>query len=147
MKGATDADAGQLVLLPPRSLGPLLSIIFNLLAVHGKTSLGDTSGITRGPARAIIQGLEEHDVSPALGSAVMRLFSADAGRIMDETEQVDVEWVADARAMVREVGRGLLEGIDGPRRVDQFEEEWQKEVADWDGLVDLKLLEVGFGFY
>lgn len=62
--------------------------------------------------------------------------------VHEEKEEV---WKADVRGMVREVGRGLLEGLSSEgRRKDLFEADWREAVGDtWEGLVDLKLLEVG----
>lgn len=131
-------------MLPPATLGPLLSIIFTLLAIHSTSPLSSAStGTAKSPARRIITALEEHDVPPEISSAVMRLFSAEISGTSDERGADDVEWVADTRGMVKQVGLGLLEGIKGQKRLDQFEDEWKAAVSDWDDLAEMKLLEVG----
>jgi hypothetical protein len=113
--------------------------MFNLLAIHTK------AGAARAPSRPIIRALEEdHEVPPEISAAVIRLFSTDtAGAIeVDSSGDLDVEWVADTKRMVQEVGRGLLETVKGANRLDLFEGEWREAVSVWEGLVDISMLQV-----
>lgn len=137
----------RLVMLPPTSLGPLLATMFNILAIHSTTPLSEAkSGIAKSPSRPIIRALEEdHEVQPSITTATMRLFSssAAAGTIgKDESGEFDVEWIADTRAMVREVGKGLIESAKTGKRLEEFLVDWKKQVSDWDDLVDITMLEV-----
>ncbi|WWD18653.1 hypothetical protein CI109_103106 [Kwoniella shandongensis] len=118
---------GRMLLLPPAPLKDLLTILLSLLTIHYTTSL------TTSPIAPIVESLEEdHDIPLSLSQAVLNLF----GTIEGET------WEADAKGLVREVGRGLLVSLRGEKKRDDFLEEWKAEVGEtWAEHVDLTLLE------
>ncbi|WVQ85058.1 hypothetical protein IAT38_007222 [Cryptococcus sp. DSM 104549] len=119
---------GRMLLLPPPQLKELLTILLSLLAIFGSHKTGKPIA----PRREIIEGLEDHEVPSSLATAVMELF----GELDDE------KWTADAQAMVREVGRGLLCKVRGETGLREFLVKWRGEVGEmWTDDVDIKLLE------
>lgn len=127
-----------MLLLPAPKLSPLLSILLMLLTIHTpQSSYSDPSKATA-PSGPILRSLEEdHDVPRDLGEALLGLF----GEI--RRDNPDQTWKADVQGMVREVGRGLLEGLSGETDSEAFMRDWRAAVGDtWEELADLKLLEV-----
>lgn len=130
--------AGRMLLLPATKLSPLLSILFMLLTIHTpQSSYSDPSKATA-PSGPILRSLEDdHEVPRDLGEALLGLF----GGVQSDTP--DRTWRADVQGMVREVGRGLLEGMTGEADSEAFMQDWRAAVGDtWEDLADLKLLEV-----
>ena len=123
---------GRMMFLPPVRLRELLSIMLALLAVQhiGAASTPVVSVV----AEPIIAALEEdHDVEPSLASEVMGLFGDREG----------TQWTADVRGMVRGIGIGRLEAMNGPQAMAKFLLEWRNEVGEtWEELVHIDLLEV-----
>ncbi|OCF39547.1 sister chromatid cohesion protein DCC1 [Kwoniella heveanensis CBS 569] len=136
---------GRMVLLPPKPLKELLVLLLSLLTIHHTSA--STPNVAS--ARIIIDALkDEHDVPPSLCRPVLNLFgklTIDPEINMHVGEQsaaeTEPEWQADAEAMVKQVGNGLLIGLKD-RRSDEFVEEWKNEVGEmWADKVDLRLLE------
>ncbi|WVW84891.1 hypothetical protein I302_106926 [Kwoniella bestiolae CBS 10118] len=124
---------GKMLLLPPKELKELLSIVLSLLTIHSI----DPSNPNTAPSRAVINALEDdHEVDESVSAEVLKLFG--------EISQADVEgevWKADTKRIIREVGNGLLIGVKD-RKLDEFEEDWKVEVGEeWRDQVDVKLLE------
>ncbi|WVQ96516.1 hypothetical protein IAU59_003621 [Kwoniella sp. CBS 9459] len=144
---------GRMLLLPPKALKELLTLLLSLLTIHHT----HPSSPNIAPAKAIIDALtNEYDVPSQLCRPVLNLFgehelSAPRSPTSEahqqqaeekkEEEEEEEEWKADVQAIVRQVGNGLLIGVKD-RRSDEFVEEWKAEVGDmWADNVDLKLLE------
>lgn len=129
-----------MLLLPPTKLAPLLTLILTLLTIHSSSATSPSpkspSPSASASSSSITRALEQdHDLPTPLGLAVLELF----GTIGDGM------WEADVRGMVREVGKGLLEGLKGPVGRDSFLGRWKGEVGEsWEGFVRLELLEVGW---
>lgn len=124
-----------MLLLPPKELAPLLCLLLTLLTIHATINLPSVEA----PVKPIITALDEdHDVTPDLASAVLRLFG-------DVEEEV---WRPDTQRMVGEVGRGFLMGLKSAgTAINVFTSEWKEQVGEtWEELVDVKLLEVGLTF-
>ncbi|RSH90931.1 hypothetical protein EHS25_010107 [Saitozyma podzolica] len=127
----------RMLLLSPTKLAPLLTLILTLLTMHSSSATSPSpkspSPSASASSSAITRALEEdHDLPMPLGLAVLELFG---------TVEEGV-WEADVRGMVREVGKGLLEGLKGPMGRDAFLGRWKGEVGEsWEGFVLLDLLE------
>jgi hypothetical protein len=128
-----------MLLLPPTKLAPVLALILTLLTIHSSSATSPSpkspSPSASAPSSSITRALEDdHDLPTPLGLAVLELF----GTIEEGM------WEADVRGMVKEVGKGLLEGLKGPMGRDGFLRRWKEQVGEsWEGFVQLKLLEVG----
>ena len=143
-------------MLPPKALGPLISIVLNLLTIHSATS-DLASGTSTCPSRPILQCLhDDHDVPSEVASGMMKLFSAPrmapssataaATGVMETADgrdgDTEVEWTADIKAIVRVIGLGELEHLREAMPVDKFEYRWRELVGDWGDLVDVQALAV-----
>ena len=123
------------MLAPPR-LRPLAQLILTLLTIHMTSSdLTSSPAIVKCPTGPVLSTLEDdHDVPRAVVQGVIDLFG-----------EVDGEWKCDVRRLVAQIGLGLVQALPAQGvSVDKFLSDWKAEVGDmWEGLVDLKLLEVG----
>lgn len=131
-------------MLPPRVLGPLLTIVLNLLTIHSTSN--DPSGTSTCPSKPILECLyEDQDVPSEVASGMMKLFAADStAGATDDTRETkdDAEWKANVKAMVRVIGLGELECLKEGIPVDRFEYAWKEKVGDWGDLVDIASLAV-----
>ncbi|WWC62793.1 uncharacterized protein I303_105390 [Kwoniella dejecticola CBS 10117] len=125
---------GKMLLLPPKELKELLSIILSLLTIHNTGP--STPNIA--PSRQLISSLEDdHEVSPAITERVLRLF----GHISPDQDENGLNWKCDIKRIVKCIGNGLLLGVR-EKKLDEFEREWKEEVGEEFGdEVDIKLLE------
>jgi sister chromatid cohesion protein DCC1 len=118
---------------------PLLNMTLTLVTIHATLmELKGSPPICKSPSQPIIAALEEdHDVPSHITTGVMSLFGAVDSR---------GEWTCEVLGLVRELGRGLLEGLE-PEGVGLyvFMDDWKNEVGEsFAELVDVKLLVVGF---
>jgi hypothetical protein len=123
-------------MLPPKELVPLLNLLLTLLTVHStKLDLGADPPECQSPVQPITQSLEgDHDVDPGLTNGLISLFGKVEGDI----------WHCDVKRVVREVGKGLLEGLrpEGST-LDSFLDRWKETVGEgYEGLTDVKALAV-----
>ena len=137
MLGAMDQlTAGRMMLLPPKHLTPLLSLVLTLLTIHNTSiDLKASPPIAVSPAGSIVDTLrEDHDVPEELTHGIMRLFGTVDGE----------EWTCDLRRTVAETGRGVITSLPSAGRpLDQVINEWKDQTGElWADLVDIALLEV-----
>ncbi|WWC70958.1 uncharacterized protein I206_104910 [Kwoniella pini CBS 10737] len=124
---------GKMLLLPPKELKELLSIILSLLTIHnfgpGKLNLS--------PSKPIIECLEnDHEISNEIIKEVLKLF----GELSKKDEEEEI-WKANIKKIIKEIGNGLLIGVKDKKLIE-FEKEWKEEIGEeWKDEIDIKLLE------
>ncbi|CED83671.1 Uncharacterized conserved protein [Phaffia rhodozyma] len=110
---------GKLLPLPPTRLCHLLCLLLSLLVIHSPTEPPLSA-----PFALIAPDLRKRGVGPELGEAVMNLF----GKV-----DTDMDWVLDdVKGIVREVGRGLLLGLETNVGIplEDFMSNWAESVGD-----------------
>ena len=111
-----------MLLLPSKHLVPLLSLLFTLLTIHQSHSsqpkTPSAKDIVESRSQPIVDTLaEDHDLSPDFTLQVLGLFG----------EVIDGMWQCNVLSMIKEVGRGLLEGLSGHGISSE------NYLSDWEG--------------
>ncbi|WVQ65574.1 uncharacterized protein L199_003752 [Kwoniella botswanensis] len=125
---------GKMLLLPPKELKELLSIVLSLLTIHSLDPTNSNIALSQ----PILEALQDdHDVDTSISTEVLKLF----GTLPNEDGAEEETWKADIKRIIREIGTGLLIGVKD-KKLDEYEHEWRNEVGEeWGDEIDIKLLE------